>query len=610
MFESRFQTFTETADPSQGAARVAQLRAELDRRGLEGFIVPRADEHQNEYVPRSAERLAWLTGFTGSAGLAIVLKTKAAIFVDGRYTLQVSEQVDGAVFSPQPLADVTPESWLEANLRPSWRLGYDPWLHTPAQVKRIEAAAKAAGASLVAVRVNPIDAIWLDRPRPPQGAVVLHPKRYSGEEARSKLARVARALGKADALLVSDPHAVAWAFNIRGHDLAHTPIALAYCLIPATGRPSLYIEPAKLSQSVGDELAALAEIAEPAALLHDLERLGGAHRNVRFDAATVPAKLVIIFENAGGTADIGPDPIALMKATKNRVELAGTRAAHLRDGAALTRFLAWFDAVAAKGTLSEIDAAQALETFRRDTRKLKDISFPTIAASGPNAAIPHYRVTEASNRRIGPGIFLIDSGAQYQDGTTDVTRTLCVGKPTPEMRDRFTRVLKGHIAIATATFPKGTSGAQIDAFARRALWEAGLDFDHGTGHGVGSYLSVHEGPQRISKLGATALQPGMIVSNEPGYYKSGAWGIRIENLVVVEPRKIAGAEHEMLGFETITLAPIALALVDAKLMSKQEIDWLDAYHMQVRKALSPLVESGVRTWLAQATRAIGKTRKG
>jgi Xaa-Pro aminopeptidase len=610
MFESLYQTFTETADPSQGAARVAQLRAELERRGLEGFIVPRADEHQNEYVPKSAERLAWLTGFTGSAGLAIVLKTKAAIFVDGRYTLQVREQVDVDLFSPQPLADVSPGSWLEANLRPAWRLGYDPWLHTPAQVKRIEAAAKAAGASLVAVRTNPIDAIWLDRPLPPQGAVELHPKRYSGEEARRKLSRVTQALDKVDALLVSDPHAVAWALNIRGHDLAHTPIALAYCLIPAQGKPSLYVERAKLSPRVDHELATLSEIAEPAALLRDLERLGGAHRTVRFDAATVPAKLVLTFENAGGTADIGPDPIALMKATKNRVELAGARAAQLRDGAALTRFLAWFETEAAKGTLTEIDAVGALEAFRRDTGKLKDISFPTIAGSGPDAAIPHYQVTEASNRKIGTGIFLIDSGGQYQDGTTDVTRTLCIGEPTPEMRDRFTRVLKGHIAIATANFPNGTSGAQIDAFARRALWEAGLDFDHGTGHGVGSYLSVHEGPQRISKLGTTALMPGMILSNEPGYYKSGAWGIRIENLVVVEPHKIAGAELEMLGFETITLVPIALALVDAKLMSKQEIDWLDAYHRQVRKALSPLVGSGVRTWLAQATRAIGRTRKG
>jgi Xaa-Pro aminopeptidase len=610
MFESHFQTFSETADPWQAAARVAQLRAELERRGLEGFVVPRADEHQNEYVAKSEERLAWLTGFTGSAGLAIVLKTRAAIFVDGRYTLQVREQVDGAVFSPQPLAEVTPEAWLEANLRPSWRLGYDPWLHTPAQVKRIEAAAKTAGASLVAVRNNPIDAIWLDRPHPPQGAVVLHPKRYSGEEARSKLARIALALGKADALLVSDPHAVAWAFNIRGHDLAHTPIALAYCLVPATGRPSLYIERAKLAQGVDDEIAGLAEIAEPAALLRDLERLGGARKTIRFDAATVPAKLVYTFENSGGTADVGGDPIGMMKATKNDVELAGTRAAHLRDGAALTRFLAWLDAAAAKRTLTEIDAAQALETFRRATRKLKDISFPTIAAAGPNAAIPHYRVTEASNRTIGAGIFLIDSGGQYRDGTTDVTRTLCVGRPTAEMRDRFTRVLKGHIAIATAVFPKGTTGAQIDAFARRPLWEAGLDFDHGTGHGVGSYLSVHEGPPRISKLGTTALLPGMIVSNEPGYYKSGAWGIRIENLVVVVRRDIAGAEHEMLGFETITLAPIQRALVDAKLMTRREIDWLDAYHAQVRKTLSPLVEPGVRNWLAQATRAIGKTRQG
>ncbi|HWG03626.1 MAG TPA: aminopeptidase P family N-terminal domain-containing protein, partial [Beijerinckiaceae bacterium] len=447
MFESRFQNFTETSDPSQGMARVSLLRAELERRGLEGFIIPRADEHQNEYVPKAAERLAWLTGFTGSAGLAIVLRAKAAIFVDGRYVLQVREQVDVKVFAPQAPAEITPESWIEANVGPAWRLGYDPWLHTPGQIKRIEKATKAAGASLVAVRANPIDAIWSNRPPLPQGAVVMHPIRYSGEEARDKLARVVKALDKVDGLLISDPHAIAWAFNIRGSDLAHTPIALAYSLVPTTGRSTLYIDSEKLSATVSNELGALAEIKDPEALLPDLENLGRTHKTVLFDSTTVSTKLVRTFEIAGGTPAVGTDPIALMKATKNRVELAGARAAHIRDGAAMVRFLAWFENEAPKGTLSEIDAAAALETYRRATGELKDISFPTIAGDGPNSAIPHYRVTEASNRPIGQGIFLIDSGAQYQDGTTDITRTLCIGRPTAQMRDRFTRVLKGHIAI-------------------------------------------------------------------------------------------------------------------------------------------------------------------
>jgi Xaa-Pro aminopeptidase len=605
MFESLYQSFEDQADPSQGAIRVAALRAELARLGLDGFLVPRADEHQSEYVAACEERLAWLSGFTGSAGLAIVLKTSAAIFVDGRYSLAVKDQVDLSIFKPEALTETGPLDWLEAKLRPGARLGYDPWLHTPRQVKRLAKAAQTAGAELVPIEPNPIDTIWTDRPPPPLGKVSLHPRKFAGEDAKKKLARAAQALAGKDALLVSDPHAVAWVFNIRGHDVAHTPLPLAYALIMKNGKPHLYVDSRKLDNHVRDKLASLAGIEEPYRLGQDLEALGRGAKKVMFDTATAPAKLVEIFKEAGGVCEIGKDPIALMKARKNAAELAGARNAHLRDGAAMVRFLHWFSVHAPGGKLSEIDAAQALETFRRDTQKLKDVSFPSIAAAGANAAIPHYRVTVKTNAKIRKGIFLIDSGGQYEDGTTDITRTLAAGKPTAEMRDRFTRVLKGHIAIARAVFPKGTTGAQIDALARVPLWRAGLDFDHGTGHGVGSYLSVHEGPQRISKLGSAVLEPGMILSNEPGFYHAGHWGIRIENLVVVERREIAGAEREMLGFETITLAPIDLALIEPKILDGEEIAWVNAYHARVRLQISPLVEPGARRWLHAATRRIG-----
>jgi Xaa-Pro aminopeptidase len=606
MFESLYQSFADTADPSQSAKRLAALRKELARQGLSGFIVPHADRHQNEYVPADEERLAWLTGFMGSAGLAVILKDRAVLFVDGRYTLQVKEQVNLSVVEPVALATTSPEKWLEQNLRAGMKLGCDPWLHTPSQIEKFEKVAAAAGAELTAVAQNPVDAIWTDRPKPPQGPVARHPPRLAGEATAKKLTRVVKAIGKADALLVSDPHAVAWAFNIRGKDVAHTPLLLAFALILKEGKPRLYIDPVKLGAEVRAYLNNVADIAEPARLEADLARLGNVGKRVMFDAATVPMKLTRLLKEAGGTPEVGLDPMALMKARKNKVELKGARAAHLRDGIAMLRFLNWFGVEAPKGRLTEIDAAQALETFRRQSHQLKDLSFPTISAAGPNSAIPHYRVTVASNRAIKKGIFLIDSGGQYQDGTTDITRTLAVGKPTSEMRDRFTRVLKGHIAIARAVFPKGTSGAQIDALARLSLWQAGLDFDHGTGHGVGSYLSVHEGPQRISKVGSTALEADMILSNEPGYYKAGEFGIRIENLVVVTPRQIKGAERDMLGFETITLAPIDLSLVEPKLLDLVEIAWLDAYHARVREALSPHVEPALRKWLAHATRRIRK----
>ncbi len=603
MFESHFQSFTDSADPTHGAARVAALRAELHRLKVDGFMIPRADEYQNEYVPACCERLAWLTGFTGSAGLAIVLKDRAAVFVDGRYTLQVRQQVDAETFEPLDVSEITPERWLESNLPRNARFGFDPWLVTPQQLARYRTSAAAAGATLVALDSNPVDAIWTDRPQPPCAPIHIHPARLAGEASDKKLARIRESF-KTDALLISDPHNLAWTFNIRGHDVAHTPIALAYALILKNGEPRLYIDDAKLDDKVHAELSENISLHLPQDLLSDLVTLARTKQSVAFDQASVASKLVQTFEQAGGQPTLLADPITLLKARKNKAELRGAVAAHIRDGAALTSFLAWLDDAAPGGKLSEIEAAQALETFRRATKKLKDVSFPTISGFGPNGASPHYRVTEASNLTLGKGLYLVDSGAQYEDGTTDVTRTIAIGKPTAEMRDRFTRVLKGHIAISRLVFPLGTNGAQIDAFARVALWEVGLDFDHGTGHGVGSYLSVHEGPQRISKFGSCTLDVGMILSNEPAFYKPDAFGIRIENLIVVEPRDILGATRPMLGFQTLTLAPIDQRLIAAHLLSEADLRWLNDYHANVRKILTPLVDAKTLAWLKAATKKI------
>ncbi|MGD9539762.1 MAG: aminopeptidase P family protein [Methylocystis sp.] len=604
MFEAKFQTFVDDASRSDGAARLKALRAELKRQGLDGFLVPRADAHQNEYVPKCAERLAWLTGFTGSAGFAVVLGKQAAIFVDGRYVIQVRGEIDGKLFKPLDIAETSPVKWLSDHAHSGARIGYDPWVHTNAQIERFSKALAEKKIELVPLDLNPIDALWTDRPAEPQGAVTIQPARYAGESANSKSKKLRTELKDADAALMSDPHAICWAFNIRGADVAHTPIALCFALLPKEGAPTLYIDDAKLAPKTRAALEKFLTLKAPEALIDDLVDAGKRSATILFDSATAPAKLVETLRAAGGKPRVNDDPAALPKAIKNEAELAGARAAHIRDGAALTRFLAWFSEAAPKGGLTEISAAEALETFRRENGDLRDISFPTISAFGEHAAIPHYRVTERSNLKIGRGVYLVDSGAQYFDGTTDVTRTMVVGPASKQLREHFTRVLKGHIAIARAVFPKGVSGAQLDAFARRALWEAGLDFDHGTGHGVGSYLSVHEGPQRISKLGATSLQPGMILSNEPGYYRAGEYGIRLENLVIVEKREIKGAEREMYGFETITLAPFDLNCVESKFLSPEEIDWLNAYHAKVRRTLSPLVDARTRKWLREATKAL------
>jgi Xaa-Pro aminopeptidase len=606
MFEAKFQTFEDRNERGEVAGRVAKLRAELKTRGLDGFAVPRADRHQNEYVPPSDERLAWLTGFTGSAGAAIVLNDRAVLFVDGRYTVQSRAQTDTKVFDIEHLVENPPEQWLDNNLKAGAKLGYDPWLHTAEQAEKLEKACEAAGASLIAVADNPIDALWSDRPAPPAGKVVLHDIKFAGEAGADKLRRIRAELAKSrlDALLVSDPQNLAWTYNIRGSDVGHTPLPLGMSLIPREGRPSVYFDGRKLDNAARAALEDLADVREPAALEKDLTALEG--KTVRLDRVSAAQALSQLIEKHGGKVSRGADPVTLMKAVKNATEMDGARAAHERDGAVMARFLAWFDHEAPAGKLTEIEAASALETFRRDTGKLKDISFPTIAGAGPNGAIVHYRVTQSSNRKIGKGeLFLIDSGAQYEDGTTDITRTLAVGAPTPEMRDRFTRVLKGHIAIATAIFPENTTGAQLDPLARVALWEAGLDFDHGTGHGVGSYLSVHEGPARISKLGTVPLRRGMILSNEPGYYKTAEYGIRIENLVLViaEPEPI-GAEKPVNAFETLTLAPIDRRLIETNMLSSKERAWIDSYHSRVREVIEPLVDAPTRKWLEAATRPL------
>jgi len=605
--DKTFQSYDDQSDAATVAPRLAALRAELKTRGLDGFLVPRADEHQGEYVPKRAERLAWLTSFTGSAGAAIVLTEKAAIFVDGRYTLQVRQQTDTKLFDPRDLIGEGLGSWIESNVAAGAKLGYDPWLHTAGGIELLRLSAERAGATLVPCATNPIDAAWKDQPEPPLAEAIPHGLALAGESAESKRTRIAEDIKKlgADAGVITMPDSICWLLNMRGGDVPHTPFALSFAILNADGSTDLFMDKRKSSPDLLKHFGNAVRLREPSEFVGALDALKG--KTVLADPTTGAAAIFDRLIHAGAKVKRAGDPCQLPKACKNPVEIEGARKAHIRDGAALTKFLAWFAREAPNGQLTEIEASRTLEGYRKQTGSLVDLSFDSISGVAPHAALPHYRVTRSSDRRIHKNeIFLIDSGGQYPDGTTDVTRTMIVGTPTPEMKDRFTRVLKGHISLATLRFPDGTTGMAIDAFARRSLWDAGLDYDHGTGHGVGSYLSVLEGPQNISKrFVQQALKPGMICSNEPGYYKSGEYGIRIENLVVVtEPEDVPGGERKMMRFESITLAPIDVDLVEPKLLTAEERDWLNAYHARVREALTPLVDEETKAWLVKATRAV------
>jgi Xaa-Pro aminopeptidase len=591
--------------------RLRALREELARRRLDGFVVPLTDEHMSEYVGAYAQRLAWLTGFEGSAGSAVVLPQDAAIFVDGRYTLQVREQVSGEDWSYQSVPQTSIAEWLSEHSGQGARIGYDPWLHTRGWVDAARAALAAKGAELVAVDTNPIDAVWPDQPLPSDARLVVHPDAFAGRSAIDKRAEIAdwlKAKG-ADAAVLSALDSIAWTFNVRGADVDRTPVALAYATVSDDGTADLFVAPEKIGDDVLAHLGNSVRVHPRDAFPAHLSGMAG--KRVVVDPALAVAAIFEKLAGGGATVIEARDPTVLPRAIKNPVEIAGHQAAQARDGAALARFLHWLSVEAPKGWLDEMSAAAKLKEFRDATGQLRDLSFDTISGAGPNAAIPHYRVSAESSLPLTmDSIYLVDSGGQYQDGTTDVTRTIVIGTPTPEMKDRFTRVLKGHIAIATARFPEGTRGSQLDTLARQYLWSAGLDYAHGTGHGVGSYLSVHEGPQRISPVGSSQsggdepLRAGMILSNEPGYYKAGEYGIRIENLILVRSVDVPGAEKPVLGFETLTFAPIDRALIDVALLTADERAWVDGYHAQVRALLAPQLEGDAKTWLDRVTAAL------
>lgn len=604
-----FQSFEDASDSTSSRNRVTRLRRAMEEAEIDAYLVPRADEHQGEYVPECAERLRWLTGFSGSAGAALILLDTAHVFVDGRYTLQLQDQADMSLFTPQSLVKTSVADWMKKNLPAGARLGFDPWLHTIAEARKLEEAMQAVGGTMTPVMKNLVDSIWTNRPDPPLEPAHIHPLTYAGVEASNKLEQLSEALkaAEADACVLTDPSSLAWTFNIRGQDVPHTPLVLGFAMLHAAEDPVIFIDRQKLDGETEAYLSELGRLMPVSGMTGELVRAAKEGARILLDPHLTAEAIRRMIVAAGGTVVEAPDPARLPRATKNETEIEGSRAAHRRDGAALAAFLHWFD-TSDPASLDEITIARALEEFRvkagRDQQMpLREIAFDTISGAGPNGAIVHYRVTEATNRQLANGeLFLLDSGGQYEDGTTDITRTLAVGEPTAEMRERFTLVLKGMIAIARARFPAGTRGMDIDALARHALWARGLDYAHGTGHGVGAYLSVHEGPQNISKRGSQALLPGMIVSNEPGYYKTGEYGIRIENLILVrEAEEIAGGDAPMLGFETLTLCPIDRRLVMPELLTDDERDWLNAYHARVYDEIGPLLDDAQRAWLKDAT---------
>ena len=589
---------------STHAARLAALREQLTRDRLDGFVVPLTDEHMSEYVGAYAQRLAWLTGFQGSAGTAVVLPAQAAIFTDGRYTIQVRQQVSADDWQFVGVPETSVSGWLAEHAKQGARIGYDPWLHTAAWVEDAAKALAGVDAELVPVATNPVDAVWPDRPAPSDARLAVHDETSAGRTSADKRAQVADWLAEqgADAVVLSALDGVAWLLNIRGGDVAHTPVALAYAIVGADGTADLFVAPDKVTDEVRRHLGNAIRIHDRAAFAPALS--GYAGKRVALDPGFAVAAIGQALEGAGATVLTLRDPTLLAKATKNPAEIAGHRAASARDGAALTRFLKWVAEETSKGRQTELSAAAKLLEFRQATGVLVDTSFDTISATGENGALPHYHVTEESNAPMLPGqLYLVDSGGQYSDGTTDVTRVVPIGEPTAEMRDRFTRVLKGHIALATAVFPRGTVGSQLDTLARLPLWQAGLDFAHGTGHGVGSYLSVHEGPARIAKPSypgggpSEPLLPGMILSNEPGYYKAAEYGIRIENLLLVVERDVPGGDEPMLAFETLTFAPVDRDLIDPALLTDAELSWLNAYHDRVLAEIGPLLGEEDRAWV-------------
>ena len=587
-------------------ARLSALRNQLRNAGVAAFLVPRADEHQNEYVAPADERLKFISGFSGSAGLAVITLDKAALFTDGRYTIQAGRQLNPDCWQQKSSIKESVAAWLADNLKGGARVGFDPRLHRSAQIEALEKELSKSGLSMFPLEDNPVDAVWQDRPDPPCGTVVLHPPKYAGTTSQEKLRQVAGKIAKAklDALLVSAPDNLSWLFNIRGNDIDMTPAALGYALVKSDATAVLFLKKEKLSADLTNELTAggEVEICEPADMGGCLKGLGDAR--IRLDAATASVHLANLVRTAGATPDVGKDPVSLMKAQKSSVELEGIRAAHRRDGLAVTKFLSWLSRTPATD-LNEWSAARRLHELRSQDPLFRMPSFATISAVAANAAEAHYQLSEETARQFADGdIYLVDSGGQYLDGTTDITRVTVFGEPTAEMRHRYTQVLKGHVAISRARFPKGVTGAQLDPFARQFLWLDAVDFQHGTGHGVGAYLSVHEGPQSISSRGTgTPLLPGMLISNEPGYYKAGAFGIRIENLIVVreaDPQP-EGAEETLLEFETVTLAPYERRLIDTSLLTIEERQWIDGYHATVAEALAPGLEGEDRAFLDLAT---------
>lgn len=593
-----FQSFETTSDPSAGPGRLARLRDHLRAEGLAGFLVPRADVHQGEYVAARDERLQWLTGFTGSAGFAIVLPDIAGVFIDGRYRVQVKHQVDLASYTPVPWPEVKPGHWIAQHLAEGV-VGFDAWLHTADEIARLEEALKDGGVTLKAV-ANAVDAIWPDQPAPPMGAAFPHPVTLAGESSEAKRARLAAHLRKAgqDAAVITLPDSLCWLLNLRGADVPRNPILHGFAILRADGTVDVFVAPEKLGPAARAALDGGVRLHPVAGFEAALGSLVGC---VRVDRATAPLAVSRRIEAAGATVVWGDDPCRLPKAAKNAAEVQGMREAHLRDGAAVVEFLCWLDGAAPEGGLTEIDVVTALEGYRRATNVLHDISFDTICGAGPNGAIMHYRVTQDTNRPVRMDeLLLVDSGAQYADGTTDITRTVAVGDPGEEARDCYTRVLQGLIAISRVRWPRGIAGRDLDALARFHLWVAGQDFDHGTGHGVGAFLSVHEGPQRISRISEVPLEPGMILSNEPGYYREGAFGIRLENLIVVQEAPKMGDDRDQLCFETLTFAPFDRRLIRADRLSPDERAWLDAYHAGVLAKLSPRLSAPARDWLAAA----------